>query len=144
MGKRFFLDGFSWIAHDDYAQSIIVFRRIDHKGRELAVLCNFTPVERKPYRIGVPVFGTYAEVFSTDAAEFGGTGISNGVIETEPVSMHGFAQSLNLTVPPLSVLFLELKTEKPYPQKQEKKAGGKAPTGKPKGAGASKKSKTSG
>ena len=138
-------DGFSWIAHDDYAQSIIVFRRIDHKGRELAVLCNFTPVERKPYRIGVPVFGTYAEVFSTDAAEFGGTGISNGVIETEPVSMHGFAQSLNLTVPPLSVLFLELKTEKPYPQKQEKKAGGsKAPSGKPKGAGASKKSKTSG
>ena len=59
--------------------------------------------------------------------------------------MHGFAQSLNLTVPPLSVLFLELKTEKPYPQKQEKKAGGsKAPSGKPKGAGASKKSKTSG
>ena len=117
-------DGFSWIAHDDYAQSIIVFRRIDHKGRELAVLCNFTPVERKPYRIGVPVFGSYAEVFSTDASEFGGTGISNGTIDSEPVPMHGFAQSLNLTVPPLSVLFFELIKEKPYPKTRVKKANG--------------------
>ncbi len=133
-------DGFSWIAHDDYAQSIIVFRRVDHKGRELVVLCNFTPVLREPYRIGVPAFGTYAEVFNTDAAEFGGTGVVNGTLETEPVSMHGFAQSLNLTVPPLSVLFFELKKEKPYPtgKKSGKLKTKPDPSEKPKASALSK------
>ena len=124
-------DGFSWIAHDDYAQSVIAFRRIDHHGKEVAVVCNFTPVERRNYRIGIPVYGTYAEVFNTDAAEFGGSGISNGTIESETEPMHGFAQSLSLTLPPLSVLFLQLKKEKPYPVKKRSKspsAGSKSRT----------------
>ena len=104
------------------------------------VLCNFTPVLREPYRIGVPAFGTYAEVFNTDAAEFGGTGVVNGTLETEPVSMHGFAQSLNLTVPPLSVLFFELKKEKPYPtgKKSGKLKTKPDPSEKPKASALSK------
>ena len=106
-------DGFSWIAHDDYSQSVIAFRRIDHRGKELIAVCNFTPVRRDSYRIGVPVHGTYTEVFTTDAAEFGGGGILNGTLDSEKEPMHGLEQSLSLTLPPLSVIFLKLKRAKP-------------------------------
>ncbi|MGN0172344.1 MAG: alpha amylase C-terminal domain-containing protein, partial [Acutalibacteraceae bacterium] len=123
-------EGFSWIAHDDYTQSIIVFRRIDRKGKELVVLCNFNPVQRENYRIGVPVYGTYREVFSTDAAAFGGTGITNGSKDSELVPMHGFEQSLSLTVPPLSVLYIQLEKQKKPPVR--KKAGAKKATAKKK------------
>ena len=98
-------EGFSWIAHDDYTQSIIVFRRIDRQGHELIVLCNFNPVRRDHYRIGVPKAGVYTEVFNTDDAAFGGGGISNGRVTSEDEPMHGHEQSLSLTIPPLSVLF---------------------------------------
>ncbi len=100
-------DGFSWIAHDDYKQSIIVFRRIDRKGNETIVLCNFNPVKRERYRIGVPKSGRYREVFTTDDVAFGGTGVQNGSMETDAQPMHGFKQSLELTVPPLSVLYIQ-------------------------------------
>ena len=109
-------DGFSWIAHDDYSQSVIVFRRMDHREGELLVVCNFTPVKRTDYRIGAPALGTYAEVFNTDQPEFGGGGVLNGVLDSEPIPMHGFAQSLSLTLPPLSALYLRLKKAKPLPK----------------------------
>ncbi len=105
-------DGFSWIAHDDYKQSVIVFRRIDRKGNETIVLCNFNPVKRERYRIGVPKSGRYREVFTTDEVAFGGTGVKNGSMETTPEPMHGFKQSLELTVPPLSVLYIQPEKEK--------------------------------
>ncbi len=112
-------EGFSWIAHDDYSQSIIVFRRIDRKGKETIVLCNFNPVKREHYRIGVPTYGIYKEVFNTDDVAFGGTGVQNGSKETDLEPMHGFKQSLELTVPPLSVIYLQLEKEKkpPAPRK---------------------------
>ena len=109
-------DGFSWIAHDDYSQSVIVFRRIDLKGKELLVVCNFTPVQRTGYRIGAPVLGSYTEVFNTDQLEFGGSGVLNGTLDSEPVPMHGFPQSLSLTLPPLSVLYFRLKKAKALPK----------------------------
>ena len=109
-------DGFSWIAHDDYSQSVIVFRRIDQKGKELLVVCNFTPVQRTDYRIGAPVLGSYTEVFNTDQLEFGGSGVLNGTLDSEPVPMHGFPQSLSLTLPPLSVLYFRLKKAKALPK----------------------------
>ena len=109
-------DGFSWIAHDDYSQSVIVFRRIDQKGKELLVVCNFTPVQRTGYRIGAPVLGSYTEVFNTDQLEFGGSGVLNGTLDSEPVPMHGFPQSLSLTLPPLSVLYFRLKKAKALPK----------------------------
>ncbi|MBR5134539.1 MAG: 1,4-alpha-glucan branching protein GlgB, partial [Clostridia bacterium] len=113
-------EGFSWIAHDDYTQSIIVFRRIDRKGKELIVLCNFNPVKREGYRIGVPTYGIYKEVFNTDDVAFGGTGVLNGSKETQLEPMHGFKQSLELTIPPLSVLYLQLEkeTKPPAPRKK--------------------------
>ncbi len=99
-------EGFSWIAHDDRSQSVIAFRRIDRKGRELIAVCNFTPVQRENYRIGVPAAGEYHEVFTTDAAAYGGTGVANGKILSEKEPMHGCEQSVSLTLPPLSVIVL--------------------------------------
>ena len=89
---------------------------MDNHGGELVALCNFNPVKREHYRIGVPFHGTYTEVFNTDAAEFGGQGITNGTFDTEPVAdawlraVHG-ADDL----PPLSVLYFRLVQEKKRP-----------------------------
>ena len=107
-------EGFSWISNDDYMQSVISFRRIDKKGNEIIVVCNFQPVLRENYRIGVPIDGTYSEVLNTDAPEFGGSGISNGsAIVSEEITMHGFEQSISLTLPPMSVLYLKCVRKKP-------------------------------
>ncbi len=106
-------EGFSWIAHDDNAQSVIAFRRIDKTGRELIAVCNFVPVQRDNYCIGIPFAGIYQEIFSSDAKKFGGNGITNGnSIKTANAPMHGFAQSISLTLPPLSVIYLTCKHKK--------------------------------
>ncbi len=120
-------DGFSWIAHDDYTQSVIAFRRIDSRGEELIVVCNFNPVQRDGYRIGVPVHGTYTEVFNTDLAEFGGGGVLNGTLDSEQEPMHGFEQSLSLTLPPLSVLYFRLKKAKSIRKKPARGAAAAKP-----------------
>lgn len=102
-------EGFSWIAHDDYMQSVIAFRRIDHKGDERLVVCNFNPVLREDYRIGAPQPGWYREVFNTDDKAFGGGGITNGTVRSEKIPMHGYDQSISLTLPPLSVQYYQHK-----------------------------------
>ena len=112
-------EGFSWIAHDDAAQSVISFRRISRKGEELVAVCNFTPVQRENYRIGIPQYAVYEEVFTTDAAVFGGGGVSNGLVKAERVAMHGMDQSVSLTLPPLSVIFLRVKRRLPTSRKKK-------------------------
>ena len=76
-------DGFTWISHDDNTQNIIAFRRIDEKGDEIVVVCNFAPVKREHYRIGVPDYCTFKELLNSDDVRFGGTGVSN----KEPVKV---------------------------------------------------------
>ncbi len=99
-------DGFKWISNDDNTQNIIAFRRIAKNGDELIALCNFAPVTRENYRIGAPQKGGYAEVFNSDAREFGGTGKGNlSVVPTEDVPMHGYPQSIVLTVPPMAAVY---------------------------------------
>lgn len=101
-------EGFQWISYDDRLQNIIAFRRIDHEGNELICLCNFAPVSRTEYRIGVPVAGTYQEVFNTDDKKFGGTGTGNPErIVTDEIPLHGHPQSIALTVPPMAAIFLK-------------------------------------
>ncbi len=102
-------EGFSWIANDDYTQSVISFRRIDQNGNEIIIVCNFQPVQRENYSIGVPYDGTYTEVFNSEAKEFGGCGVTNGndiKADTEK-PMHGYEQSISLVLPPLSVIYLK-------------------------------------
>ena len=99
--------GFSWISNDDYKQSVIAFRRIDDDGSEIIAVCNFVPVKRENYRIGVPDKGTYKVVLNTDAAEFGGSGASARSYKAEKEPMHGFEYSISMTLAPLSVMYLK-------------------------------------
>jgi 1,4-alpha-glucan branching enzyme len=99
--------GFAWICHDDYLQSVIAFRRIDDKGGEIIAVCNFVPVKRDDYRIGVPCEGTYEQIFSTDEKRFGGQGVDNKKRKSEDYSMHGYEQSIVIDIPPLSAMFFK-------------------------------------
>ena len=112
--------GFSWISNDDYKQSVIAFRRIDDDGNEIIAVCNFVPVQRNDYRIGVPKRGTYKVVFNTDAEEFGGTGVSAKSYKSEKIPMHGFENSISMTLPPLSVMYLKTSTRKKAENTEEK------------------------
>lgn len=101
-------EGFSWISSDDKDNSVIAFRRIDEKGKEIIVVCNFTNVERCDYRIGIPKKGAYKIAFNSDDVEFGGEGKGNkGKLKTESINMHGFEQSISLDLPPMSAIYIK-------------------------------------
>lgn len=110
-------EGFNWISHDDNKQSVISFRRIDSSGDEIVVVCNFVPVERVDYKIGVPYKGRYKLIFNSDAVEFGGSGLSQKSWKTIDSPMHGHDQCISMTLAPLSVVFLKYST----PSKKEAK-----------------------
>ena len=114
--------GFDWIHHDDYTNSVIAFKRTDKNGDEIVAVCNFQPIKRDGYCIGVPKFGLYDEVFNSDEERFGGSGVVNGKnIKTEPMKIHGFDQGLSLTLPPLSVIYLRC-TKELEPEKVQESA----------------------
>ena len=99
--------GFEWISHEDNRNNIIAFRRIAKDGSDIVVVVNFSPEEQGEYRIGVPIAGTYEEIFSSDKTEFGGSGLSNGKVKTENKPMHGQEQSINIKIPRFGVLFFK-------------------------------------
>lgn len=109
-------EGFEWIAGDDNANSVISFRRKNKKGEEIIVVCNFLPVERENYTIGVPESGSYRIVFDSDKEEFGGKGVLKDKkithFRTYKKPMHGLDNSINLTLPALSVLYLKKSTKR--------------------------------
>ena len=132
-------EGFSWISNDDYRQSVIAFRRIDDDGNEIIAVCNFVPVGRENYKIGVPCEGTYSLVFDSDDVKFGGSGTALKKVKTEEYTMHGFEQSVTLTLPPLSVQYYRYTPRKPRAAKAP--TAEKAPAEKkPAKRGTSKKS----
>ena len=102
--------GFEWIDCNDHESSVISFIRRAHDPREfLVVVLNFTPVVREEYRIGVPEPGFYRELLNSDAIWYAGGNVGNeGGVYTEPVTAHGHAQSLRLTLPPLAALILKI------------------------------------
>jgi 1,4-alpha-glucan branching enzyme len=101
--------GFQWIDCNDWEESVITFlRRARDPEDFLVVVCNFTPVVRQGYQIGVPRAGTYHERLNTDAAFYGGSNVGNaGHVLAEGLPKHGHEQSLRLTLPPLSTLVLK-------------------------------------
>ena len=102
--------GFEWSVSDDHRNSVLAFVRHapDAGGRSTLVVCNFTPVIREGYLLGVPSAGTWAEILNTDSAYYGGGNVGNaGRVATIDRPMHGHAQSLPLTLPPLSVVYLQ-------------------------------------
>jgi 1,4-alpha-glucan branching enzyme len=101
--------GFEWVDCCDAAASVMSFLR---KGRSpgdvILVVGNFTPVPRLGYRLGVPVAGYWKELLNSDAKEYGGSGMGNmGGLQAESITSHSRPYSLNLTLPPLSLLFLK-------------------------------------
>ncbi len=98
-------NGFRWICADDNSQSVISFRRIDKKGNELVVICNFCPVTRKGYRIGLPCRGKLTAVFSSCRKIYGGTGERIYSCKARPIPMHGMDYSASVCVPALSVSY---------------------------------------
>ncbi len=106
-------EGFEWISNDDNTQSIIAFRRIDKKGKEIIAVCNFVPVARTDYRIGVPKLAEYKRVFCTDFVDFGGnTPMEERVFEAEKVATHGYDYSVKIDIPAMSVSYFVLQKEK--------------------------------
>ena len=99
--------GFEWISHEDNRNNIIAFRRVAKDGSDIVVVVNFSPEEQQEYRIGVPITGTYEEIFTSDKTEFGGSGIANGKVKTDSKPMHGQEQSIALKIPRFGVLFLK-------------------------------------
>ncbi|MCS7042995.1 MAG: 1,4-alpha-glucan branching protein GlgB [Bryobacteraceae bacterium] len=101
----FHWNGFEWIDFQDVDSSVISFIRRSKHGRDFTVwVCNFTPVVRENYRIGVPEPGLYREIFNSDRKHYGGSGVENdGELWTDRIEMHGRRQSLSLTLPPLAV-----------------------------------------
>jgi 1,4-alpha-glucan branching enzyme len=102
--------GFEWVEVNDVEQSVFAYMRFaeDH-GDFVVVVCNFTPVVRHNYRIGVPHAGYYRELLNSDATAYSGSGVGNlGGAQTEPIAWHVHGQSLNLTLPPLAILVLKL------------------------------------
>ncbi|MEO8299588.1 MAG: 1,4-alpha-glucan branching protein GlgB [Burkholderiales bacterium] len=99
-------EGFAWITHDDAAQSVLVFQRRARGGSAVVVACNFTPVPRHGYRIGLPHAGTWREAINTDAAIYGGSGVHNDALVSEPQPWQDYEHSVALTLPPLATLML--------------------------------------
>jgi len=102
-------EGFRWIDCNDTQQSVIILeRRTADKSSEVIAAFNFTPVPRHGYRFGVAEEGTYREIINTDDRSFGGSGVMNSSVHTDPIHQHGAAQSIAVTLPPLgAVMFVK-------------------------------------
>jgi 1,4-alpha-glucan branching enzyme len=99
--------GFEWIEGGDMENSVVSFLRRGNKDLAI-VVCNFTPVVRHGYRIGVPEGGTYEETLNTDDIRYGGSGVGNGEgVRAERAPAHGQPYSLSLTLPPLATVVLK-------------------------------------
>ena len=101
--------GFQWIDFNDAQHSVIAFlRKAKDSTDQIVCLCNFTPVPRYDYRIGVPLDGYYRELLNTDSAVYGGSNVGNsGGVQSTSIPCHGQPHSIVVTLPPLAVLFLK-------------------------------------
>jgi 1,4-alpha-glucan branching enzyme len=109
--------GFDWVDASDAAASVLAFLRLPprepdgsidrSRAREVLVVCNFTPVPRSGYRVGVPVGGRWSELANSDAIPYGGSGVgNNGMADADDTPWHGRPHSLTLSLPPLSAVLL--------------------------------------
>ncbi|MCL0077767.1 alpha amylase C-terminal domain-containing protein, partial [Peptococcaceae bacterium] len=101
--------GFEWIDPHDETQSVVTFMRKAKSVSDFTiVVCNFTPVMRKNYRIGVPQKGMYREVFNSDLEIYGGSGqLNDGNLKASDVAWHNQDYSIEITLPPLAAVFIK-------------------------------------
>ncbi|MCL1981232.1 MAG: 1,4-alpha-glucan branching protein GlgB [Proteobacteria bacterium] len=107
-------NGFRWIDANDSDNSVLSFLRFGKNPEEfIIVVCNFTPMVRHQYRIGVPKAGAYRELINSDLTIYGGSGVDSGPVHTTlPATCHTFDQCLSLTLPPLATLWLKLEHDR--------------------------------
>ncbi|HTU69196.1 MAG TPA: 1,4-alpha-glucan branching protein GlgB [Candidatus Baltobacteraceae bacterium] len=100
-------DGFWWIDHQDVENSAIAFVRHGDDPHDVVVaVCNFTPVVRYGYRIGVPAASAYQEIFNSDSDRYGGSNVGNlGRVQVDAIPSHGREQSIAITLPPLAAVY---------------------------------------
>jgi 1,4-alpha-glucan branching enzyme len=105
--------GFEWVDYGDRDSSIIVYlRKGTRKEDQLLVVCNFTPAIRHNYRLGVPIRGSWKEIFNSDDLRYNGSGVLNqGLLITKPVKYHNKSYSFSVTIPPLAVTIFKLHEE---------------------------------
>ena len=127
-------EGFQWIVPDDNQQSVVIFLRRDAAGKMILVACNFNPVLRQGYKLGVPVSGTYKELLNSDDARYGGGDVHNAPVRSVKGAMHGFDQHIKIDLPPLSTISFSV----PMPRRRKPKEDAKA-AGKPAAKSAAKK-----
>jgi 1,4-alpha-glucan branching enzyme len=101
--------GFRWIDCNNWEESVIIFERMGRSEKDVMVVaCNFTPVPRNGYRIGVPADGDWKEILNSDAKEYGGSGIGNlGSVRAVSTPFHGMDHSISVVLPPLSVVIFK-------------------------------------
>jgi 1,4-alpha-glucan branching enzyme len=101
--------GFEWIDGGDAENSVLTFlRKAPNDSSMILVACNFTPVLRHGYRIGVPAAGYWRPLLNSDEARYRGSGVdSGGPIAGEAVSAHGRPLSVEVTLPPLAAVFFK-------------------------------------
>lgn len=105
---QFEMEGFEWINYSDAENSVLSYIRKDKKGKMIVVCCNFTPVPRAMYRIGLPKKGKLKEVLNSDATKYGGSGLINSdTIKIESKSWNYRDYSATINLPPLGAVVLK-------------------------------------
>ncbi len=103
--KQFSSEGFQWIDYGDAENSVLTYMRKGHDAKnDLIIACNFTPVPRKDYRMGVPRSKQLKEIFNTDAKEYAGSGMHNATLKPSKKTWHGQKYSVVITIPPLGMV----------------------------------------
>ncbi|MEO0527548.1 MAG: 1,4-alpha-glucan branching protein GlgB [Bacteroidota bacterium] len=106
--KQFSTEGFQWIDYGDHENSVLTYIRKGHDTKnDLIIACNFTPVPRENYRIGIPKSGKLKEIFNSDHKKYGGSGMLNTSIKTTKTAWHGYEKSVEITIPPLGVVIMQ-------------------------------------
>ncbi|MBT9684018.1 1,4-alpha-glucan branching protein GlgB [Pseudoflavonifractor sp. MCC625] len=112
-------EGFQWICADDNQGNCAAFLRKDKNGHFLLTLCNFSPVHRAGYRLGVPCPGRYEVAFNTDDPAFGGNGLGDlEPLKSEYIPCHGLEQSISVDLPPMGAVIL--RCTKKFPPRRKK------------------------
>ncbi len=105
--KQFSPEGFQWIDYGDHENSVLTYIRKGHDEKnDLIIACNFTPVPRENYRIGIPKKGKLKEVLNSDATAYGGSDRLNTAIKTSTKAWHGHKKSVEICIPPLGIVIL--------------------------------------
>ncbi len=107
--KQFSPEGFEWINYGDAQNSVLSYlRKGDEPKDDVVVICNFTPIVRENYRIGLPKKGKLKQIFNSDEVIYGGSGLTNKTLKVEKEPWNGREFSVALTLPPLGILVFKL------------------------------------